>query len=148
MAHFTVQVSPGGPLINAVVRPSKQRSDALKAAGKPVPADVALRALVDTGASSTCVDPSVLTTQLGLSPTGVVPVHTPSSGQTPHQADQYDIGLIIYGTTTAQFLEFPTIPVLSCDLSQQGIQALLGRDIIGRCVLVYNGALGQFTMAF
>ncbi len=29
-----------------------------------------------------------------------------------------------------------------------GIQALIGRDILANCVLVYNGNMNQFTLAF
>ena len=108
------------------------------------PEDVLTRALVDTGASGTCIDPKILSTKLQLTPTGQTQVHTPSSGKKPHLADVYDVSLKIYGPTLDQVLEFPVIPVMACDLSAQGIQALIGRDILSKCVLVYNGAVGHF----
>jgi len=42
-----------------------------------------------------------------------------------------------------------TIPVVATDLLvQHGFHALIGRDVLGECVLVYNGSMGLFTLAF
>ena len=61
MAHFTLTVDPiHGPVISAFIGVSEQRATALNAAKVPVPSAIPIRALVDTGASNTCVDPSVL----------------------------------------------------------------------------------------
>lgn len=86
---------------------------------------------------------------LGLTPTGSIPVHTPSTGSTPHTADQYDIGLLIPGAVQGhQPLIINALPVMASDLAIQGIQALIGRDILKNCVLVYNGTVSVFTVAF
>lgn len=70
MTHFTLQIDPlRGPLLNAGVGVSEGREAALKAAGLPVPPIVVFRALVDTGASCTAIDPDILA-PLGLSSTG------------------------------------------------------------------------------
>lgn len=79
MPHFTLQNSPQGPLLNAVISVSAARHNALISGGLPVPAPQVIRALVDTGASVTSIDPSVLTA-LNLTPTGSTLVHTPSTG--------------------------------------------------------------------
>ncbi|MEA2633052.1 MAG: hypothetical protein QOE66_3271, partial [Chloroflexota bacterium] len=34
------------------------------------------------------------------------------------------------------------------DLSRFGVRMLLGRDLLSRCVLLYNGPLGLCTFAF
>src|SRR6266702_2828657 len=94
MPHFTLQLSTQGPLLDAVVRISHDRHLALTAAGLVVPNPVPIRALVDTGASATCVDPSVLTA-LSLSPTGNTSMITPSTGATPISVDQYDVSLSV-----------------------------------------------------
>ena len=39
-------------------------------------------------------------------------------------------------------------PVIASVLSVQGIEALVGRDILDRCLLIYNGSEGRFTFAF
>jgi hypothetical protein len=147
--HFTLQVSSNGPILQAFVAVSQARSDALAAAGRQLPDPVSIRALVDTGASCTCVDPSVLITRLGLTPTGSVNVNTPSTGSTPHRADQFDVALIIPAATGAPALVLQTIPVVSSELlGGQGFHALIGRDILDRCLFVYNGAVKLFTLAF
>ena len=148
MPHFTLQIESGGPILQALAAISQPRAAALTAAGHPVPRAVPIRALVDTGASCTCVDPSVLIA-LSLAPTGKVSLTTPSTGTTPHEADQYDMGLVIPATTGSLPLVLQTIPVVSSDLLlAQGFHALIGRDILDRCLFVYNGDVRLFTLAF
>lgn len=43
---------------------------------------------------------------------------------------------------------FSAIPVLESHLAHQGIHGLLGRDVLSKCLLVYNGEMGLFTLAF
>ena len=93
------------------------------------------------------MDPSVLA-GLSLTPTGSVIVNTPSTGATPHQADQFDIALIIPPPSGVP-LVFQAIPVVSSELlAAQGFHALIGRDILDRCLFAYNGDLKLFTLAF
>ena len=115
--------------------------------GQPVPTAQTVPALVDTGASLTCVDPEVLTA-LELSPTGSIPVHTPSSGDDPEQMDVFDVSLQIWCGAGDPPLERRIIPVVGSKLKVQGIQALIGRDVLSDCLLVYNGTTSMFTLAF
>lgn len=150
MSHFTLQIdAQGGPILNVALAVSEARSAALVAAGQPVPAIVPMRALLDTGASSTCIDPSVLTGALGLTPTGQTDCFTPSTGTTPAKKNLYDVSLRILSTLTDPSLYFPTIAVMESDLfAAQGIHALIGRDVLSRCLLTYNGVTNLFTLAF
>jgi hypothetical protein len=147
--HFTLQIGPNGPVVTAVLTVSQARRLALSAAQQPIPPPQQIRALVDTGASCTSVDPSVITA-LNLQPTGNVSVITPSTGTTPHQANQYDVALLIPGPApTDPPLVFPTVPVIAAQLLQaQGFHALIGRDILNRCLLIYNGSIGFFTLGY
>lgn len=104
-----------------------------------------MRALIDTGASCTCIDPHVLKA-LSLTPTGVIPVHTPSTGSTPHLASQYDIDLVLLNPRLN--LTIGAIPVTEANLRVQGIDALIGRDVLANCLLVYDGQSGIFNLAF
>lgn len=127
---------------------SQARREALAAAGHEVPAPSSVRALVDTGASCTCVDPAVLKA-LDLSARGSVSVHTPSTGSALHQADEYDVSLIIPGAGTHHVpLTIDAVPVIAADLAIQGIHAIIGRDVLRDCILIYNGTVGEFTLAF
>jgi hypothetical protein len=110
-----------------------------------VPAPVPVRALIDTGASCTCVDPDALG-MLQLSPTGTAPMATPSTGDGIHQANVFDVGLrLLHPKAT---LTMPNVAVVESRLANQGIQALIGRDVLANCLLVYDGQAGLFSLAF
>lgn len=108
-----------------------------------IPAAIPGFALVDTGASITAVDVSMIT-QLGIAPMGFTDVHTPGSDQTVRQA-VYPVGISFVGSGIPP-LQFNM--VLGSPLLNQGIIALLGRDILAASILVYNGRLGHFSLSF
>lgn len=146
MAHFTLQVEPRGPIIAALVGVSVPRRAALLAANQPVPDVIPIRALLDTGASNTAIDPIVLSA-LGLTPTGSTLVNTPTTGATPQAADLYDVAFIIPAGNAAPLFS-QTLAVFSSELhATQGFHALIGRDILSQCVFVYNGS-GFFTLSY
>lgn len=133
-------------MVDAYVAVSAPRRAALVAAGQAVPNPVAIRGLLDTGASNTAVDPSVLTA-LGITPTGTALVNTPTTGTAPQTVNQYDIGIVIPAPSGTPLFS-QTLPVISSELlAVQGFHALIGRDILSQCVFVYNGS-GFFTLAY
>ena len=75
-------------------------------------------------------------------------MNTPSTGTTPQQADQFDVALFIPAPNGLP-LFIQTMPVVASELlASQGFHALLGRDILDRCLFAYNGEFGLFTLAF
>lgn len=148
MPHFTLAIDNGGPIVNAVVHVSEGRRSALQAQQIAVPSPQNIRALIDTGASFSSVEPRVLQ-DLALTPTGTIDFVTPSTGQGVVTTDTYDIDLVIYRTPSDPPLLMPNLRVAACELFlRQGIHALLGRDVLSRCILVYNGDVGMFSLAF
>lgn len=149
MPHFTLQIGAEGPVLSAIVAVSEARAAALRGAGQRTPDPVPIRALVDTGASCTCIDPSVLAA-LELTPTGSVRINTPTTGNRPEDRNQYDVALVIPGAVRGHApLFLATVPVVATELlQQQGFAALLGRDILSACLLTYNGTMGWYTLAF
>lgn len=145
MPHLVQQTAAGGPLIDVLVGVSSFRKEALEKAGQPVPPSIPMRALIDTGASCTCVDPSIITS-LGITPSGSMPIHTPSTSGAPKICNQYDIQLVLVHPKLTYTIQ--ALPVIESDLAAQGIQALLGRDVLGHCLFVYDGANGNYTLAF
>lgn len=146
MSHFTLQVNHEGPIVSAYVGVSRPRADALVAAGQVPPQPIQIRGLLDTGASNTAIDPTVLTA-LGLTPTGTAQVNTPTTGAAPQTVDQYDVGFVIPSPNGAPLFS-QTLPVFASHLfAAQGIHALIGRDILSQCVFVYNGS-GFFTLSY
>jgi predicted aspartyl protease len=127
---------------------SHARRQALTEAGQPIPDPQRILALLDTGASISAVDPSVLLA-LGLSPTGESEIHTPSTNGTPAKADTYDVSVaILAGRTGDLHFISDTIRVTSSGLAGLGLQALIGTDILNKCIFTYNGSDSCFTLAY
>jgi predicted aspartyl protease len=145
MPHLTNPFSAGCPIIELYVTVSAYRQTALIAANQPVPPWQTARAVIDTGASGTCIDPGILK-PLNLTPTGTIAIQTPSTSGSTHQCLQYDVMLGIYHSTSSKILG--TVPVIATDLASQGIQALIGRDVLSSCLLIYDGIAETFSLAF
>ena len=145
MPHLTAQCARQGPLLDLLIGVSAPRQQALEAAALPVPPPKPIRGLIDTGASCTCVDPSVFA-QLGITPTGMTSIVTPSTGETPHVCNQFDVRIVLVHPESS--IAFNALPVIESRLAHQGFQALIGRDMLSRCLLVYDGKHGAFSLAF
>lgn len=147
MPSITVSNGASGPTLTVLVGPSAPLQKVLGEAGLPIPSPVNGVFLVDTGASHTVVDHSLIQ-PLGLSPTGTVMCHTPSTGGTAVPMYQYDLLIFIpgHGNSPGWYLE--AVPVTASSFQGQAIDGLIGRDIIDRGLLVYNGQNGHFTLAY
>lgn len=145
MPHVTFPIGASGPVLDLGIGVSEPRAKALHAAKQPVPKAVRIRALIDTGASGTCVDPGCLSS-LALTPIGQASIHTPTTGNTPHSCNQYDVSITLFHP--GLMMTLPVVAVIESNLSIQGIQALLGRDVLSNCLFVYDGGAGTFALAF
>lgn len=135
-------------MVSAFVGVSQARSVALQAKNLAIPQPIPIRGLIDTGATETCIDPSVVSA-LGLTPTGTALVNTPSTGNNPHQTYQYDVSLIVPPVlATHSPLLIPNLAVIDAQLASFGIQALIGRDVLSECYLTYDGIGGIFCLAY
>jgi hypothetical protein len=147
MSILAGTVSPSGAIIEIAIGVSGPRADAMRAAGQTPPAPEIINVLIDTGASSSVIDSSVIQ-KLGLIPTGVTPILTPSTGSVPHNCNQYDVALwILMGTQGVHRVSL-LIPVIEADLSRQGIEGLIGRDVLSKGTLWYNGQQNTLSLAF
>jgi Aspartyl protease len=148
MPAIHVNIAPGGPLLVASIHISVPRMQALNAAGQPAPTGATTGTfLLDTGASCTCVDPGLLT-PLGLTPTGRVMISTPSTAGQPHHCNQYDISIFIPGAVGGGGHLVPALAVVETHLRSQGIDGLIGRDVLDNCTFIYNGSAKMFTLAY
>lgn len=145
MPYLTIPISPGGPILDIAVSVSVPHARALQKLNQAVPQSIQIRALIDTGASGTCIDPQCLNS-LGLTPKNQIPIHTPSTGGTPQLCDQYDISLVLIHPRLSMTIQ--AIPVIASQLAVQGIQALIGRDVLSRCLLVYDGSGARCSLGF
>jgi len=144
---ITLTVGAAGPVLTAFVAPSLPRQQALTAAGLPLPAATSGTFLVDSGSSGTVVDKTLIT-PLGLTATGSVMCHTPSTGPQAVPFLQYDVALIIPGPAPQTAWIIEAVAVVESDLSAQGIHGLIGRDLLSRAILVYNGPTNHFSLAY
>ena len=117
----------------------------LEQAGLPLTLPILLKAMIDSGTARTLIDLSVVA-ELGLLPTGEARITTPSSGVQEFRAPTYEVKLQLMGPP--HVLISPALTVISVDLSRFGLQVLLGRDVLARCLFYYNGPSDQFTFSF
>lgn len=134
-----------GPIVELFVGITDARRNALTTAGAPIPNWISARLLIDSGASSTCLDPSIIQ-PLGLTPTGSVAAQTPSTNGVAHNVALYDVQLAMMHPVNVRF--FDALAVAECHLKDQGIDGLLGRDVLEKCVLIVNGEAGHMTLCF
>jgi len=82
MPSFDVVIESDGALIDIQLGLCAADIQALRLAGSPVPAPIAARALIDTGANVTCVDPrlTVPHAAAGVRPTRFVLANVPALG--------------------------------------------------------------------
>lgn len=137
-----------GAFLPVEVRVPPKIAAILTKEGKPVPGPVAGAALIDTGATVTCVHEPVLKT-LGLNPVGVA-----MSGTAGGAKQQYLYPAMI--GCPSQKWEISADRVVGVDLTGQNIPidppqellVLIGRNVLRHWVLIWNGPGGFWTVGF
>ena len=117
----------------------------MTAAGLTVPVPIIVDFLLDTGASCTVLDQATIA-PLGLVATGETQVCTPTTGGGTESRFQYDVALMLYHSDNSRI--FQSLPVIATDLSRQNIGGFLGRDVLEKCLMVYDGSMQHFSLAF
>lgn len=146
MSLFLGVVTDEGPILDVTLSITVPRQKALERHKMNVPPPVAARMLIDTGASHSSIDQRFVSL-LDLRAVGKVQIHTPSTGQTPAVADEFDIAIRIVGADGHSHV-IPITPVFSCDHSEQGIDGLFGRDVLSGAVFIYDGYRKSYTLSF
>ena len=157
MPSINLPIDPaGGPILAAFLLASAPRIAALQRANQPAPPPQSGRFLVDTGASVTVVDPALIG-PLGLTPKNFMLVATPTTGTTPPLRPVYDVQIILppsFTPRSAQLGPSGVMPhmralsVVATDMRPQGIDGLIGRDVLENVLLIYNGHTGTYTLAW
>lgn len=124
-----------GPVLQVLVSPTPQAINAMQDGGQPIPTPVAGLGLIDTGATSTCIDESVCQ-GLGIRPTGIQKMG--HAGGTSERAC-YPVEIHFPGVTLPNII----VPLaMSVDLrfgTEKKYVLLLGRDLLSGLRFVYNG---------
>lgn len=140
-----------GPLLQVAISVPTVLAQRLGEEGSTLPNPIAGWALIDTGASRTCVHEQVLM-DLGLQPMGLVTTGT-AGGKVqrtlyaakidfPEDGFEIEFSSVVSVDLTGQ-----AIPVTKEKGAQQ-LLVLVGRDILTRVVLTYNGPGGFITFSY
>ena len=113
---------------------------ALLGSGKKVPAPEMTIALLDTGASNTCID-NELATKLGLPIVDTLKMTSASHQEVEQPA--YPISIEFIGTS----IQFGVPKAMGAHLVAQGLGLLIGRDVLSSFTMFYNGLNGQITLS-
>ena len=137
-----------GAVTDVSVGWSTARVQLTRAALRPVPPSVILRALVDTGAETTCLDGSLIRA-LGLPVAGTVIVNLPAHGGVIGGI-LYEASLTILHPSGKARDHFVVQHVLMLDiaLASLGYQAVIGRDVLKQCRFVYDGPADRFELHY
>ena len=111
----------------------------LNAEVKEKPHPVLVKALIDTGVTSSVVQEGIAE-KMGLRPIGEVKINTPSTEG--HHCYKYFLRAILPRHGLAYEGAF-----ISAPLRGQNIQCVIGRDILSHGILIYIGYAGEFTLA-
>ncbi len=143
--HTPVGLAALGAVLQVEVNLPQPLMDLLAQQGKTIPSPAIGQAIIDTGASMTCVDENIMTS-LGINPVGLVSLGT-AAGQVQRPLFPARV-----------FFPEPKLVVdlsrvVAVDLTGQNIQgqkmiALVGRDILRACQFIYDGSGGFFTLSF
>jgi predicted aspartyl protease len=125
-------------VLQVTVTIEQNAGKALVSQGKAIPTPKTGLALIDTGASNTCIDEQAAK-ELGLP---VIDVGTMLSAT--HQKVPCNIYPVLINTPIVS-LNSPR--TMGAALAAQGLLILIGRDVLQQCNLFYNGPIGQFTLS-
>jgi hypothetical protein len=129
-----------GLILPILVAPSGVFIKNLREQGKEIPQPVHLMALIDTGATRSMIQDGKCKS-LNLIPHNKVKSLTAGL---PYEANEYDVSMYF----PLLKITFDPIFVLEMPLSGQNISCLIGRDLLSKGLLVYNGLDSSYTLGF
>jgi predicted aspartyl protease len=128
-----------GPILQIFVGPSREIIAAL---GHDIAAaPVAVSALIDTGAAVTVITPDAAAL-LALRSVGETPIHTPTTIE-PVRCRQFHVNVYL-----SSMVVIENVLAVEAPLTGQPFQCLIGRDVLSRGILVYDGLNNRFSLTF
>lgn len=129
-----------GPVLQVSVGLAESISQQLLERGEQLPEPVNGLALIDTGATSTCIDEK-LAQRIGLPviDKGVIS----SASQTNAPVNIYPALIEFIGGSIRVNAE----RAAGVALANQGLVVLIGRDVLSRMTMFYNGVTGEITLS-
>ncbi len=146
MPYLTRSLVANGAVVELLIGVNESRREVLRRNGFPVPERIRVAAQVDTGTRFSAVDRQVLS-RLDIQPVDTILVRTTSTTEAPVPFRRYAVSVALETDQVELFLT--SVEVLECFFApDEGIQALLGRDVLENCLLVYDGKNKSFSLAF
>lgn len=145
MPILTGVIRPWGPVVDIKVMQTIHRVEALKKANRPFGQPVVVAGLIDTGASCSALDVHIIA-RLGLEPHGIASIHTPSTGPAYEMRHVYDASIVLGETENPALVV--TVGAIACELAAEGYFALIGRDVLSHCRLIYDGTEERFSLEY
>ena len=131
-----------GPLLAVEISLPHQLEQDYKLATQSARAPVSGKAILDTGANSSCVDQGVCKA-LGLQPVDHV-ILGHAGGQSVHPCFSVTLGFTDFFMRP---IELRRARGANLQYVGKGIIAILGRDLLSRMRFVYNGPIGRFEIS-
>ena len=135
-----VVLQQAGPVIQVILSPLEVHLKVITERGGELPPSLSGRALIDTGATMTCVDADAARRA------GLAQVDSGTMTSATHANEKVPIfaGRLIMDAAS---ITVNANRAIGANLSPQGLIALIGRDLLAQCVLVYNGLDGSFSLS-
>jgi len=136
----TIALIQRGPIVQVTIGVEQNIAQQLLLQGIPLPQPVPGIALIDTGATSTCIDEAIAQ-KLKLPVVDVVSIASASHADSKQNV--YPALIEVVGIA----IKFNALRAIGVPLANQGIHVLIGRDLLQICTLFYNGMIGSFTLS-
>ena len=146
MRRYTVDLVRGrlidvGPELVIAVGPSLPERKAAQKLGKKAIEPQPVRALIDTGARRTVITP-LAAKRCGLVSVSPTKIFVVGGGEV--QGAVYSAQVVFPGTPLASW---PVIEIVGANLHHPEIECLIGRDILRRWIMEYDGPSGQLVIS-
>lgn len=129
-----------GSTLEVEVHVTDRHAKILEDNNENIPSPQSGKGLIDTGASISAIDVETLQ-ELNISPIGATKVSTPSG------EDMQELYAVKFSFPGKGLPDMTSLNVLGSNLKKQNICALIGRDILRHCLLVYDGTSGSIMLA-
>lgn len=137
-----------GALVAVEIGLSRAEVRRLRHAARPIPAVVSLRALLDTGAECSCVDPHAVGT-LALPVQNIGLANVPAvGGLVPTILRDASLTVVHPSGDSRLNLVVADLSLAEVSLAALSYEVLIGRDVLDRCRFLYDGRGRRFRLTY